>query len=207
MESLDFVLSGNYVKLEPLQERHVKGLAQASGVDPSLYGWSLVPQGEEGCRRYVATAISWRKAETAAPFATVRLEDGQVIGSTRFWNIDRWAWPPDHPRCEARFVDTCEIGYTWLTKSAIRTHANTEAKLLMLTYAFETWKTMSVSFLTDARNQRSSEALQRIGAKFEGLLRSNRLAADYTPRDSLRYSIVASEWPEVKSRLHRLLTR
>lgn len=207
MESLDFMLSGNSVRLEPLSRSHVRALAEASSADPSLYRWSPVPQGFASCGRYVDTAIAWREAGTAAPFAIIRLEDGKVVGSTRFWNIDYWAWPEDHPRHGGSYVDACEIGYTWFTKSAIRTVANTEAKFLMLNHAFETWRTMSVCFHTDARNQRSSEALQRIGAKFEGLLRSHRLAADFTPRDSLRYSIVASEWPNVRARLQILLER
>jgi len=101
--------------------------------------------------------------------------------------------------------DACEIGYTWLTRSAIRTASNTEAKLLMLTYAFEVWHVLRVCFHTDARNQRSRAALERIGAKFEGILRAHRMAADYIPRDSMRFSIVAGEWPRVKKRLNQLL--
>ena len=97
--------------------------------------------------------------------------------------------------------DACEIGYTWLTRSAIRTAANTETKLLMLTFAFETWQVLRVCFHTDARNQRSRAALQRIGGQFEGILRAHRMAADFIPRDSVRYSIVASEWPSVKQGL------
>jgi len=101
--------------------------------------------------------------------------------------------------------DACEIGYTWLNRSAIRTGANTEAKLLMLTYAFEGWGVLRVCFHTDARNQRSRAALERIGGKFEGVLRAHRMAADFIPRDSVRYSIVAAEWPDVKQRLSQLL--
>ena len=95
----------------------------------------------------------------------------------------------------------CEIGYTWLTQSAIRTAANTEAKFLMLRHAFETWDVLRVCFHTDVRNQRSRAALERIGGVFEGILRSHRLAADNIARDSARFSIVASEWPRVKERL------
>jgi RimJ/RimL family protein N-acetyltransferase len=102
-------------------------------------------------------------------------------------------------------LDVCEIGYTWLTRSAIRTAANTEAKLLMLTHAFETWQVLGVCFYTDARNQRSRAALERIGGKFDGILRAHRMAADYTARDSARFSIVAAEWPDVKQRLGRFL--
>ena len=103
--------------------------------------------------------------------------------------------------------DACEIGYTWLTRSALRTAANTEAKLLMLTHAFEVWRVLRVCFHTDARNQRSRAALERIGGQFEGILRAHRMAADYIPRDSVRYSIVAAEWPAVKKRLLQFLDR
>jgi len=94
-----------------------------------------------------------------------------------------------------------------LARSAIRTAANTEAKLLMLTHAFESWQVLRVCFHTDARNQRSRAALERIGAKFEGILRSHRMAADYIPRDSVRYSIVEAEWPDVKQRLSQRLRK
>ena len=139
------------------------------------------------------------------PFAIVRTDGGVVIGSTRFWNLERWAWPQGHPRHGRSAPDACEIGYTWLTRSAIRTAANTQAKLLMLTHAFEAWQVLRVCFHTDARNQRSRAALERIGGKFEGILRAHRMAADYTARDSVRFSIVAAEWPEVKERLGQLL--
>ncbi len=133
------------------------------------------------------------------------MNDGVVIGSRRFWNLERWAWPQGHPRHGRSAPDACEIGYTWLTRSAIRTAANTEAKLLMLTHAFETWQVLRVCFHTDVRNQRSRAALERIGGKFEGILRAHRMAADYIPRDSMRFSIVAAEWAEVREPLRRLL--
>jgi RimJ/RimL family protein N-acetyltransferase len=101
--------------------------------------------------------------------------------------------------------DACEIGYTWLAPAAIRTAANTEAKLLMLTYAFETWKVLRVCLHTDVRNQRSRDAIERIGGKFEGILRAHRMAADFIARDSARFSIVAAEWPEAKRRLRQML--
>jgi RimJ/RimL family protein N-acetyltransferase len=103
--------------------------------------------------------------------------------------------------------DACEIGYTWFTQSAIRTGANTEAKFLMLTHAFEVWQSLRVCFHTDARNQRSRAALERIGGQFEGILRSHRMAADFIARDSVRYSILSSEWPAVKQHLIRLMDR
>jgi len=200
-------LAGRHVRLEPLDLGHVDGLVAASAVDPSLYQWSPVPQGRVEAARYIDTALAWRDAATAVPFAIVRAEDGIVIGSSRFWNIERWSWPPGHARHGRLAPDACEIGYTWFTRSAIRTAANTEAKLLMLTHAFETWQVLRVSFHTDARNQRSRAALERIGGKFEGILRAHRMAADFVPRDSVRYSIVAAEWPEAKQRLTERLQR
>jgi len=200
-------LSGIQIRLEPLAHHHVDGLVSAAAADPSLYQWSPVPQGKVQAAAYVATALAWRDAGTAAPFAIVRLNDGAVIGSTRFWNLERWSWPQGHARHGRPDPDACEIGYTWFARSAIRTAANTEAKLLMLTYAFEAWQVLRVCFHTDFRNQRSRAALERIGAKFEGILRAHRMAADFISRDSVRYSIVGAEWPEVKPRLKQLLDR
>jgi RimJ/RimL family protein N-acetyltransferase len=112
--------------------------------------------------------------------------------------IERWPWPQGHERAQP---DGCEIGYTWLTPAAVRTAANTEAKLLMLAHAFESWGVQRVCFHTDARNERSRNALLRIGARFEGVLRAHRLSSDLRPRDSARYSILAAEWPAVRERL------
>ena len=194
-------LGGRTIRLEPLTHYHIDGLVTAAaGGDPSLYSWSPVPQGQSAAQQYVETALAWQEAGTAVPFATVRLSDGAVIGSTRFFLLEYWAWPPGHALHGRRTPDACEIGYTWLASSAIRTPANTEAKLLMLTYAFETWQVLRVCFHTDARNTRSRAALERIGGKFEGVLRAHRMAADFIARDSYRYSMVAAEWPEVKRR-------
>ena len=114
---------------------------------------------------------------------------------------------PNHPLHGRGVPDACEIGYTWLSRSAIRTVANTESKLLMLTHAFEAWQVLRVCFHTDVRNQRSRAALERIGGQCEGILRAHRMAADHIPRDSVRYSIVASEWPAVKQRLLQFVDR
>jgi RimJ/RimL family protein N-acetyltransferase len=149
--------------------------------------------------------MSWREAGTAYPFAVVRIEDGIVLGSTRFFNVERWLWPEGHARHGRAGPDVCEIGYTWLASMATRTAANTEAKRLMLTHAFESWQVLGVCFHTDLRNARSRAALERIGAQYEGVLRAHRLAADYTPRNSVRYSITAPEWPAVRQRLDELL--
>jgi RimJ/RimL family protein N-acetyltransferase len=205
MANEELTLLGRNICLEPLGLRHVDGLAAASAAQPSLYRWSPVPQCKQEAASYVDTALAWRQAGTAVPFAIVRVEDRLVIGSTRFWNIERWSWPQDHLRNGRAAPDACEIGYTWLTGSAIRTAVNTEAKLLMLSHAFDTWQALRVCFHTDARNERSRAALERIGGKFEGILRAHRMAADYTARNSLRYSILAEEWPEINRRLNQIL--
>src|SRR3981189_1796637 len=207
MGTQGLVLPGMHVRLEPLDRRHIDGLAAAAAADPSLYRWSSVTQGKFEFSDYVETALAWRDAGSAVPFAIVQVDDGRVIGSTRFWNLERWSWPQGHPQQTHHVLDECEIGYTWLTRSATRTAVNTEAKLLMLTHAFETWQVLRVCFHTDARNQRSRTALERIGGKFEGILRAHRMAADYGARDSARYSIVTAEWPAVRQRLSHLLNQ
>jgi RimJ/RimL family protein N-acetyltransferase len=201
----DINLHGRLIRLEPLDSRHTEGIAAASADHESLYRWSPVPRGLTAAACYIDVAKAWRQAGTAVPFATVRSSDSQVIGSTRFWNLEHWAWPHDHARHGRNQPDACEIGYTWLAPEAIRTAANTEAKRLMLTYAFEAWQVLRVCFHTDIRNGRSRAAIERVGGKFEGILRSHRLAADFIPRDSARYSIVAAEWPDVKTRLSQLV--
>lgn len=202
-----FTLSGNHIRLEPLERHHVDALLAASAGDPSLYRWSPIPQTKPEAVKYVDTAVAWREAGSAVPFAIVRAADGLVVGSSRFWNIERWAWPPGHPSHGRDVPDACEIGYTWFSPSTVRTGANTEAKLLMLTHAFEVWRVLRVCFHTDVRNVRSRAALERIGAKFEGILRAHRMAADFISRDSCRYSIIAAEWTGLKSHLQRLLNR
>ena len=199
------LLSGTHVRLEPLSRSHIPGLVAAAREDPTLYQWSAIPQGVAEMAQYVDVAIAWREAGTALPFATVRIADDTVIGSTRFFLIERWAWPAGHPGARRSGADACEIGYTWLSAAAVRTAANTEAKLLMLTHAFESWGVHRVCFHTDVRNERSRDALTRLGTTFEGVLRAHRLASDLTPRDSARFSIVAAEWPQAKRRLLGLL--
>lgn len=199
-----FTLEGKQVRLEPLDRGHIDGLAAAAAVDPAVYEWTVVPQGRAGMTMYVETAISSREAGKAAPFAIVRPENGEVLGSTRFFDVEQWAWPEGHPRHSQPAPDVCEIGYTWLMRPAMRTATNTETKLLMLTHAFEAWKVVRVCLHTDERNARSRAAIERIGGRFEGILRAHRLAADCIPRNSARYSIVAAEWPAVKARLESM---
>jgi RimJ/RimL family protein N-acetyltransferase len=198
---LDPELCGRHVRLEPLCQRHAPGLAAASAADPELYRLTRAPFGEAAARQYVAAAEAARDAGTAAPFAVIRLRDGEVIGSTRLFDLERWAWPEGHPRSGSEGPDTCEIGHTWLAAAAIRTGANTEMKQLMLSLAFDTWDVQSVCFHTDARNERSRRALARIGARYEGTLRSHRLGTDGRPRDSARFAITAADWPVVRAHL------
>jgi RimJ/RimL family protein N-acetyltransferase/GNAT superfamily N-acetyltransferase len=195
-------LTGEHIRLEPLGPRHVPGLLKAAAQDPSLYQWVLVPQDEPAMRRHVEDALAARAKGIAVPFAVVRLADETVIGSTRFHQLDYWARPE-----RANVPDTCEIGYTWLAREALRTGANTEMKRLMLTHAFEVWQVRSVCLHTDVRNQRSQNAIRRIGGTFEGVLRSHRPAVDQSPRDSARFSITAAEWPAVRQHLADLAAR
>ncbi len=197
-------LLGTHVRLEPLRHKHVPGLLAAASGGGELYRWSPVPQDEAQVRRYVEAAVAAGEAGQAVPFAVVKMADDAVIGSTRFFDLGYWPWPEGLPR---HGPDTCEIGYTWLGQDAIRSGANTEMKCLMLTHAFEVWQVRSVCLHTDARNQRSRDAMQRIGARFEGILRAHRLGADLHPRDSVRFSITAAEWPSVRLRLDELSRR
>jgi N-acetyltransferase len=208
-------LEGDHVRLEPLDVRHVPGLLKAAAQDPSLYQWVLVPQDEPAMRRHVEDALAARARGIAVPFAVVRLADETVIGATRFHQLDYWARPqrydqggrPPQTPPPANVPDVCEIGYTWLAREALRTGANTEMKRLMLTHAFEVWRVRSVCLHTDVRNQRSQDAIRRIGGTFEGVLRSHRMAVDQSPRDSARFSITAAEWPAVRQRLADLSAR
>jgi RimJ/RimL family protein N-acetyltransferase len=199
-------LTGTHIRLEPLTYEHVNGLAAASAIDPKLYRWSPIPQGQEEAAAYVKTAEAGREAGNMVTFATVRVADGVVLGSTRFFDIGWWPWPEGHERYGLTTPDVCEIGYAWLSRDAIRTAANTEAKLLMLSHAFEVWQVLRVCLHTDARNDQSAAAIERIGGRSEGILRAHKIAADGTVRDSKRYSIVAAEWV-VKARLTGLLQR
>jgi N-acetyltransferase len=202
----ELVLTGRRIRLEPLGRTHIEALSTAAASDPSLYDssiyqWTIVPQGIEETTRYVETALEWRDAGTAIPFVVIRNSDNAVIGSTRYWNIDRWPWCPGHERYGNPYPDASEIGYTWYARSAIRSGANTEGKFLMLRHAFDDWNALRISLHTDVRNLRSQASMERIGFKREGILRAHKLAADCIPRDSVRYSMIAAEWPEAKKRL------
>jgi RimJ/RimL family protein N-acetyltransferase len=200
------VLHGEVVRLEPLGEVHVEALALASAEDPRLYQWSQVPIGDEAVQRFVAEALAGQDEGHMLPFAIIGLADARVLGSTRLLRIERWDWPPGNPYHGRTTPDVCEIGHTWLARSAIRTRVNTDAKRLLLTHAFETWQVHRVCLRTDVRNERSRAAIERLGARLDGIVRGERAAVDGTVRDSALYSIVASEWPAAKRRLEGLAT-
>lgn len=200
------ILEGRHVRLEPLELEHVPALVSAASGARETYGWTFVPDGEEAMRRYVESALEDQRNGRALPFATVDRESGQVVGSTRFGNIEYWAWPEGNPNQRGLGLpDAVEIGWTWLAHEAQRTPINTEAKLLMLTHAFETWRVHRVRLLTDERNARSRAAIERIGGRLEGILRAHTPGADGAIRNSASYSIVEAEWPSVCRRLRQRL--
>ncbi|MDO8388758.1 MAG: GNAT family protein [Polaromonas sp.] len=185
-------LRGSHVRLEPLALTHVPALARA-GLFPEL--WRLQPapiNNEHDMHSYVAAALDEQQRGLSLPFAIVRLSDGEVIGSTRYMDI---ALP--HRRLE--------IGATWLSPACQRSGANTEAKLLLLTHAFETLELIRVVFKTEVLNAQSRQALARIGAIEEGIFRQHLIAASGRRRDMVYFSILDSEWPAVQARLQARL--
>jgi RimJ/RimL family protein N-acetyltransferase len=152
-------------------------------------------------RNYVNGLLADAEAGRVVPFVQRRLSDQRVVGCTRFLEIRRWRGGP--------YPDEVEVGGTWLASSAQRTAINTEAKLLLFTHAFEVWDVVRLAIFTDARNTQSRDAILRVGAKFEGILRSHR--GSYaegeigTPRDTAAHSIIAKEWPDVKAKLQTRL--
>ena len=193
MDVVPVTLEGEHVRLESLDlERHFAGLCEV-GLDPELWRWTIAAmRTPEDLRGYLETAVRERTEGRSLPFATIDRATGKPIGSTRFGNIDR----------ENR---RAEIGWTWLGRSFWRTAANTEAKLLMLTHAFETWHTMRVELKTNALNERSRAAILRIGAKEEGIFRKHMVTESGARRDSAYYSIIDDEWPVVKIGLQQKL--
>ena len=187
-------LEGRHVRLEPLAKAHLAALC-AIGLDPEL--WELIPYRvatPEDMAAYIQTVLDLQAAGSALPFATVHAPTGQVIGSTRYLNIDR----------ANRRV---EIGATWIARPWRRTAVNTEAKYLMLRHAFETLGCIRVELKTDALNQRSRTAILRLGAKEEGTLRKHMLTWNGRQRDSVYFSILDNEWPSVKTSLETKLRR
>ena len=196
------ILEGKHVRLLPLSTEHVQSLVTAASVSRETYRFTWVPDGQEAMRRYVDAALLARDAGAAVPFATVRRADGRVVGSTRFGNLEYFTWPGGTAKKPPEPPDAVEIGWTWLSPDAQRTAINSEAKLLMLGHAFETWGVQRVNLRTDARNLRSRTAIERLGAKLDGILRAHLPAYDGAGvRDTATYSLLASEWPAAKAKL------
>ncbi|HEX6449677.1 MAG TPA: GNAT family protein [Trebonia sp.] len=193
------LLRGELVRLEPLTEDHVAGLALAAEEDRSGYGYTMVPRTGETAA-YVQAQLT---RDGVMPFAQVRVADGAPVGCTAYYNPRTWPGRDD--------LSAVEIGGTWLAASAQRTGINTESKLLLMTYAFETLNVVRVDFRTDARNQRSRQSIERLGARLEGVLRN--WGPSWVPgeegslRDSAIFSVIAVEWPQVKSALTRRIQR
>ena len=193
MEVQPIILGGKVVRLEPLSESHVPDLT-ISGQDESIWQYMLYNtiHTEQQMRSWVLDLLDRQTKGTDLPFAVIHLESGRVIGATRYLNIR----PQDR---------TLEIGGTWYAVEFQRTAVNTEYKYLLLKYAFERLECIRVQFKTDLRNERSQRALERIGAVKEGILRSHIITPDGFIRDSVFYSVLASEWPVVKARLEEKL--
>jgi RimJ/RimL family protein N-acetyltransferase len=199
-------LQGRWVRLEPLTPSHVPGLFAVASGPRETFGFSWVPTTRAQMEHYVAGALDVQAKGHALPFAVVDPATSTVKGMTRFGNIEFWTWPPGNVNQRGENLpDAVEIGWTWYAAEAQRTGINTEAKLLMLTHAFEVWQVHRVRFMTDARNERSRRAILRLGAQFDGVLRGQMVGADGTMRHSAFYSILDTEWAEVKSRLCLLL--
>ena len=187
-------LEGMSVRLEPLSQSHHAGLCEV-GLDPGLWEFTMtLIRTPEELQQYISTALQWQKDGTALPFAIIDKTSGNAVGSTRYGNIDK----------ANRRV---EIGWTWIAKQWQRTPMNTEVKYLLLTHAFDNIGCIRVEFKTDSLNERSRNALLRIGAKEEGILRNHMIAPGGRLRHSVYYSIIDSEWPGVKSVLEAKLSR
>lgn len=188
MDIAPLTLQGSYIELKPLSlKEHLDDLVTA-GAHPELFRWFTEDRSSpDAMHSFVEDALVAQDRGTALPFAIVLQDTGEAIGSTRFGNI-----APEHRRVE--------IGWTWITPSQQRTPANTEAKYLMLTHAFEELDCVRVELKTDTRNQRSIDAIRRIGATEEGTLRKH-MQTHQGPRDTVYFSILDEEWPTVKSAL------
>lgn len=195
------VLQGKTVRLEHLDERHAPDLAQAAEEDRSNYRWTWVPRADE-VDGYIRKQLDRVQAGRMFAWAQVRLADGRAVGCTSYWD----------PRFSAdgTRLNAIEIGSTWLSASAQGTRVNPEAKLLLITHAFEEWGVQRVDLKTDARNQRSRRAIEALGARFEGVLRnwqpSGAPGEEGKLRDSAMFSIIPPEWPACRERLEQKLS-
>jgi len=188
-------LEGRHVRLEPLADSHLPALREAAR-DPEIFTWWLSRPLGEGTEmdRWMDEARRGQAAGTDVVFVTVRRADGRVVGTTRYMDIRRTA-------------RALEIGGTWLAREAQRTAINTEAKYLMLRHAFEVLGAGRVQLKTDERNAASRAAIERIGAKFEGILRRYQARSDGFIRNTAMYSLVAEEWPAARTALEAKLAR
>jgi RimJ/RimL family protein N-acetyltransferase len=192
LQPTPITLTGRYVRLEPLGLDHIDALWLA-GNHPELWRYYSSPMlCRDDMQRYVEVALQQQSEGKALPLVQVHSATGEVVGSTRYGNID----VPN---------DKLEIGWTWLTPSYQRTGINTEAKFLLLAHAFEALGCIRVELKADATNLKSRAAMERIGATFEGTLRRHMRRGDGTQRDTVYYSVISDEWPEVKSGLRSLL--
>jgi RimJ/RimL family protein N-acetyltransferase len=199
-------LTDSVVALEPLSSQHAEPLWQAASLRRETYGLTSVPSSLEATRVYIELALAELTRGASVPFVTRDARTGRVVGSTRFMNLERWTWPPPGSPMQRTSdeADAVEIGSTWLAQDAQRSGINTHAKLLMLAHAFEGWEVRRVTLKTDARNVRSRRAIERLGARLDGVLRAHMPAFDGGVRDTAFYSILAAEWPDVRSRLQAL---
>jgi RimJ/RimL family protein N-acetyltransferase len=186
-------LEGRAVRLEPLRQEHAAALASICE-DEVFEFTSQVLRTQADLEAYIAAAAEAAGRGTEQPFFIRDRETGAPLGTTRYMTISR------NDR-------NLEIGHTWLGRRAWRTRVNTECKFLLLRHAFEQLRVMRVQFKTDARNARSRAAIERIGAKFEGILRNHMLVRGGVVRDSAYYSVIDTEWPQVKVQLEERLAR
>jgi RimJ/RimL family protein N-acetyltransferase len=188
------VLEGGGIRLEPLAEEHHEALATAAADGRLWELWFTAVPPPEGIRAYVAAALEGQRDGHMLPWAVRSLDSGEVIGSTRYHDIV--------PR-----IDRVEIGYTWYAHSRQRTHVNTTCKRLLLGHAFDTLGCRVVGLRTDNFNFRSQRAIEGLGAKKDGVIRHHAVRRDGTVRDSVMYSILAAEWPDVRRHLDLRLAR
>ncbi|OWT63513.1 GNAT family N-acetyltransferase [Candidimonas nitroreducens] len=187
-------LSGRLVELRPLGPEHEGALLEAAA-DGELWNLKVtVVPGPQTVRQYIAAALARKSEGSVMPYVTVRKDTGRIVGSTRFWKVDT-------------ANRKLEIGSTWLSASAQRTGINVEAKYLMLEHAFDAMQCVRVQFTTDELNERSRAAILRLGARQEGIVRNERIMPDGRKRNSVRFSIIDAEWPEVQALLQERLRR
>jgi RimJ/RimL family protein N-acetyltransferase len=199
------VLRGKIVTLRPLTMADASAMAAAASESRAEFTYTRVPHGVEEAEQYIAAALADREAGRRMPFAI--LWSDRVVGSTSYLDVQHWRWPSGSPLQRTDHPDVVEIGSTWLAASAQRTRCNTEAKYLLLSHAFDVWTVHRVALKTDERNARSRRAIERLGARFEGVRRADMPGQDGSVRGSAYYSIVRAEWPAVRRTLEDALAR